>query len=84
MKAAKITVGGVSYFLVLDGEGMFQIRDDFGSTKLLLEAVEPDTREAFEAACSAAALWRSGASLSAGGSAMSRGKSRSGTISSSS
>lgn len=56
MKAAKITVGGVSYFLVLDGEGMFQIRDDFGSTKLLLEAVEPDTREAFEATCSAAAL----------------------------
>ncbi len=56
MKAAKITVGGVSYSLVLDGEGMFQIRDDFGSTKLLLEAIEPDTREAFEAACSAAAL----------------------------
>ena len=85
MKAAKITVGGVSYFLVLDGEGMFQIRDDFGSTKLLLEAVEPDTREAFEATCSAAALFGgAGASLSAGGSAMSRGKSRSGTISSSS
>ena len=70
MKAAKITVGGVSYFLVLDGEGMFQIRDDFGSTKLLLEAPPR--------------FWRSGASLSAGGSAMSRGKSRSGTISSSS
>ena len=31
MKAAKITVGGVSYSLVLDGEGMFQIRDDFSS-----------------------------------------------------
>ena len=26
MKAAKITVGGDPYFLVLDGEGMFQIR----------------------------------------------------------
>ena len=56
MKAAKITVGEVSYFLVLDGEAMFQIRDDFGGTKLLLEAVEPDTREAFEATCTAAAL----------------------------
>ena len=56
MKAAKITVGEVSYSLVLDGEAMFQIRDDFGSTKLLLEAVEPDTREAFEATCTAAAL----------------------------
>ena len=56
MKAAKITVGEVSYSLVLDGEAMFQIRDDFGGTKLLLEAVEPDTREAFEATCAAAAL----------------------------
>ena len=56
MKAAKITVGEVSYFLVLDGEAMFQIRDDFGGTKILLEAVEPDTREAFEATCTAAAL----------------------------
>ena len=36
MKAAKITVGEVSYFLVLDGEAMFQIRDDFGGTKILL------------------------------------------------
>ena len=56
MKAAKITVGEVSYFLVLDGEAMFQIRDDFGGTKILLEAVEPDTREALEATCTAAAL----------------------------
>lgn len=56
MKAAKITVGGVPYSLVLDGEGMFQIRDDYGSTKLLLESIEPDTREAFEATCAAAAI----------------------------
>ncbi len=56
MKAAKITVGGASYSLALDGEGMFQIRDDYGSTKLLLEAIEPDTREAFEATCAAAAI----------------------------
>jgi hypothetical protein len=55
MKAAKITVSGVPYFLVMDGEAMFQIRDDYGGTKLLLEKIEPDTREAFEAACAAAA-----------------------------
>ena len=33
MKAAKITVGEDSYFLVLDGEAMFQIRDDFGGDR---------------------------------------------------
>lgn len=56
MKAAKFTVSGETFFLVLDGEAMFQIRDDYGSAKLLLEAIEPDTREAFEAACAVAAL----------------------------
>lgn len=56
MKAAKITVSGVSYFLVMDGEAMFQIRDEYGGTKLLLEQIEPDTREAFDAACAAAAI----------------------------
>jgi len=56
MKAAKITVSGETFFLVLDGEAMFQIRDDYGSAKLLLEALEPDTREAFETTCAAAAL----------------------------
>lgn len=56
MKAAKFTVGETAYFLVLDGEAMFQIRDDYGSTRLLLETIEADTREAFEAACAAAAL----------------------------
>lgn len=56
MKAAKMTVAGVEYYLVLDGEAMFEIRDEFGGTKLLLEQLEKDTREGFEAACSAAAL----------------------------
>ena len=35
---------------------MFQIRDTFGGTKLLLEQLEQDTREGFDAACTAAAF----------------------------
>lgn len=56
MKAAKVSVAGATYYLVLDGEAMFQIRDTFGGTKLLLEQLEQDTREGFTAACSAAAI----------------------------
>lgn len=56
MKAAKFTVEGTAYYLVLDGEAMFQIRDTFGGTKLLLEQIEQDTREGFDAACTAAAF----------------------------
>lgn len=56
MKAAKITVGGVEHYLALDGEAMFQIRDEYGSSTRLLEALEPDTREAFETACAAATI----------------------------
>lgn len=39
-----------------DAEYMFQIRDTFGGTKLLLEQLEQDTREGFDAACTAAAF----------------------------
>lgn len=56
MKAAKTTVAGVEYYLALDGEAMFQIRDEYGSSTLLLEAIEPDTREAFETTCAAAVI----------------------------
>lgn len=56
MKAEKFTVEGTVYYLVLDGEAMFQIRDTFGGTKLLLEQLEQDTREGFDAACTAAAF----------------------------
>lgn len=56
MKAAKITVADREYYLVFDGEAMFQIRDDFGSAKLLLEQIEQDSREGFTATCAAAAL----------------------------
>ena len=35
---------------------MFQIRDEYGSSTRLLEALEPDTREAFETACAAATI----------------------------
>lgn len=56
MKAAKITVSDTEYYLVFDGEAMFQIRDEFGGTKLLLEKIEQDTREGFAATCTAAAI----------------------------
>lgn len=56
MKAAKITVGGVVYFLVFDGEAMFTIRDIYDGTKLLLETIEQDTRESFAETCKAAAI----------------------------
>lgn len=56
MKAAKFELAGELFYFALDGEAMFQIRDDFGGTKLLLEAIEQDTREGFEAACAAAAI----------------------------
>lgn len=56
MEAVKLTVAGTTYSLVLDGEAMFQIRDAFGGTKLLLEQLEQDTREGFQAACAAAAI----------------------------
>lgn len=55
MKAAKVTVNGAEYHLVYDGEAMFWARDEYGSAKLLLEKIQPDTREAFEAACAAGA-----------------------------
>lgn len=56
MKAEKIKVAGTDYYLVFDGEAMFQIRDEFGGTKLLLETLEQDTREGFTATCAAAAI----------------------------
>ena len=51
MKAAKMTVAGVTYYLVFDGEAMFMLRDIYGGTQLALEAIEPDTREGFAATC---------------------------------
>jgi hypothetical protein len=56
MKAAKITILDETYFLVLDGEGMFEIRDAFGGSKPLCEIMEQDTREGFDATCKAAAI----------------------------
>ena len=56
MKAAKITVAGTTYFLVMDGEAMFTIRDIYGGTRLMLEKMEQDTREGFLETCNAAAI----------------------------
>lgn len=56
MKAEKITVAGTTYFLVMDGEAMFTIRDIYGGTRLMLEKMEQDTREGFLETCNAAAI----------------------------
>ena len=56
MKAAKITVAGTTYFLVMDGEAMFTIRDIYGGTRLMLDKMEQDTREGFLETCNAAAI----------------------------
>ena len=73
MKAEKITVAGTTYFLVMDGEAMFTIRDIYGGTRLMLEKMEQDTREGFLETCNAAAILA--------GWDMSRGASRNATIS---
>lgn len=56
MKAAKMTVAGVTYYLIFDGEAMFTLRDIYGGTQLALETIEPDTRESFAETCAIAAL----------------------------
>lgn len=81
MKAAKITVAGTTYFLVMDGEAMFTIRDIYGGTRLMLEKMEQDTREGFLETCNAAAILAERGELAAAGWDMSRGASRNATIS---
>ena len=56
MKAVKFTVTGETYYLAMDGEAMFTIRDIYGGTRLMLEKLEQDTRESFLDTCSVAAI----------------------------
>lgn len=56
MKAVQITILGKPRLLAFTGEAMFQIRDQFGGVKELLEVVGPDTRESFSALCAASAI----------------------------
>lgn len=56
MKAVKFTVAGETYYLAMDGEAMFTIRDIYGGTRLMLEKLEQDTRESFLDTCSVAAI----------------------------
>lgn len=67
MKAAKFTVEGTAYYLVLDGEAMFQIRDTFGGTKLLLEQLEQAPARGSTRLAPPPRSWRSGASSFAAG-----------------
>lgn len=57
MKAAKVKVADFEYYLVFDGEAMFTIRDIYGGTQLMLEKLEPDTRESFSETCAVAAIF---------------------------
>jgi len=56
MKAVKLPLAGRERYLCFTVEAMFQLREEFGGTGELLEAVKPDTREGFAAACKAAAI----------------------------
>ena len=51
MKAAKITVAGTTYFLVMDGEAMFTIRDIYGGTRLRSEEHTSELQSRFDLVC---------------------------------
>lgn len=80
MKAAKMTVAGVTYYLVFDGEAMFALRDIYGGTQLALEAIEPDNRKASRRRALSRRYWQNAASSSGGGSGMTPALSRKRTI----
>lgn len=56
MKAVKITLAGRERYLAFTGEAMFQIQEKFGGAPGLLDTMKGNTREAFAAACEAAAI----------------------------
>lgn len=56
MKAVKITLAGREHYLAFTGEAMFQIEEKFGGATKLLKTMKGNTREAFSAACEAAAI----------------------------
>ncbi len=56
MKSVVVKILGKERHLVFTGGAMFQVRDVFGGTKQLLEAVYPDTKEGLKALCQAACI----------------------------
>lgn len=56
MKAVKINLAGRERYLVFTVEAMFQIQEEFGGTRELMEAIQGNGREGFAAACRAAAI----------------------------
>lgn len=56
MKAVKITLAGRERYLAFTGSAMFDIREKFGGTAELLEAVKEDSRKGLQTAAAAAAL----------------------------
>lgn len=81
MKAAKITVAGTTYFLVMDGEAMFTIRDIYGGTRLMLERWNRTRAKVSLKRATPPLSLQSAANSSAAGWDMSRGASRNATIS---
>lgn len=56
MKAVKITLAGRERYLAFTGAAMFEIREQFGGAKELLQAIQEDTRDALGIAAKVAAL----------------------------
>ena len=56
MKAVKIVLAGRERYLALTVEGLFQLEEQFGGVRELLEAMTAPGRESFQAACKAAAI----------------------------
>ena len=56
MKTVKFTTGGQERYLAFTGEAMFQIQEQFGGVRELMEKIGPDTRESFQTVCEAAAI----------------------------
>ena len=56
MKAVKIVLAGRERYLALTVEGLFQLEEQFGGVRELLEAMTAPGRESFHAACKAAAI----------------------------
>lgn len=56
MKAIQITLAGRECYLAFTGAAMFELREQFGNTTELLQAIQTDTKEALATAAKVAAI----------------------------
>ena len=56
MKARRITLAGQDYYLVFNGQAMFEVEDRFGGATKLLDAVNTPGRDGFESLCGGLAI----------------------------